>query len=466
MTIIANRNSLRFRVFRAGSWALTGHVGALALRLIGTIILTRIFAPDVFGILAVLTTISIVIALLTDVGLRQGVIRSSNGADQAFLNTAWTLQVLRGGAVWVFGCLVAIGLYSAGRWNLLSPDSVYATPNLPELISAIMFSSVILGFQSMKAVTASRDLNLKRVIWIELLSQAFHLITTVALGWATQSIWSYVVSGLLASSLTVLLSRIWLRGVRDSFAWDRGAIDELRHFGKWVFVSSAVGAAAMNGDRLLLAGWLNSTQLGYYSLASNLTSIAEGLAGRLFGAVALPALSEIGREQPERFSQLYLRLRWVVDSVLVGAAGFLFGAGPAIVSLLYDQRYLSAGWFLQWLSFGLLFVRYQLAQSAYIALGRPDYVTLLNVTRVVSLFLIVPTSFMLFGLTGAVIGIAFHMFPTSVVIIYLNSRHGLNNLRVELFMVPFWLSAWMLGIVASDLANMMMAFFSGSWVKG
>jgi O-antigen/teichoic acid export membrane protein len=421
--------------------------------MISTIVLTRIFAPDVFGVLAVLITIAVVITLLTDVGLRQAVIRSPNGADQDFLNTAWTLQILRGIAVWFAGCLVAIALYGAGRWDLLSPGSVYATPNLPELISVSMLSSVILGFQSMKAVTASRDLNLRRVTWIELLSQAFHLVASVVLGLASRSVWSYVVSGLLALSLTVLLSHVWLRGARDRFAWNRAALDELKHFGKWVFVSSVISAAAMNGDRLLLAGWINSTQLGYYSLASNLASTADSLANRLFGTVALPTLSEIGREQPERFSHLYLRLRWVVDPFLVGAAGFLFGAGPGIVNLLYDPRYLSAGWFLQWLSFGLIFVRYQLAQNAYVALGRPDYVTMLNVVRVASLFLIVPASFALFGLQGALIGIAFHMLPSSILTLYLNGRHRLNNLRVELLMFPLWLLFWLVGIGAGDLAN-------------
>src|SRR5262249_28263304 len=144
----ADRYSLRSRVFKAGGWTLAGHFGALVMRMISSIVLTRIFAPDVFGVLAVLITISVVITLLTDVGLRQAVIRSPNGADQVFLDTAWTLQILRGIAVWFAGSLVAIALYCAGRWDLLSPGSVYATPNLPELISVSMLSSVILGFQS------------------------------------------------------------------------------------------------------------------------------------------------------------------------------------------------------------------------------------------------------------------------------------------------------------------------------
>jgi hypothetical protein len=85
--------SLRSRVFRAGSWALLGHFLSLALRLAGSLILTRIFAPGVFGILAVVFAVQVLISLLTDIGIRQAVIQSRNGGDPSVLNTAWTLQI-------------------------------------------------------------------------------------------------------------------------------------------------------------------------------------------------------------------------------------------------------------------------------------------------------------------------------------------------------------------------------------
>jgi O-antigen/teichoic acid export membrane protein len=451
---MTEQKSLRSRVVRAGGWALTGHFGLLSLRLIGTVILTRIFSPAVFGVFAVVNTISVVVSLLTDIGLHQAVIRSSQGADEAFLNTAWTLQIVRGLGIWIFGGCFGVALFLAGSLGAVPPSSTYASPELPELIPAILANAFVLGFQSMKAVTASRDLNLKRVTSIELIAQSVHLVVTVLLAWATRSVWSYVASGLLASTVTVLLSHLWLKGPRDRFAWDRAALKELGSFGKWIFLSSAVGAAAMNADRLLLAGWLSSTQLGYYSLASNLVATAETLAGKLFGVVALPVLSQVGRERPERFARSYLRLRWVLDTAVVCAAGFLFSAGQGIVILLYDERYLSAGSFLQLLSFGLIFFRYQLAQNAYIALGRPEYVMLINLLKVTSLISIAAILFYLFGVWGGVLGVAIHTLPAAILIIVFNQRYKLNNLRLELLMAPAWVFGLLAGIIAGNLASL------------
>jgi O-antigen/teichoic acid export membrane protein len=440
-----NTSSLKSRVFRAGSWTLLGYIVGLFLRLGGTLVFTRLFTPEIFGIMAVAMAFHLVITLLADVGLRQAVIQSPNGENRSFVNTAWTLQVLRGWLIWSVCGSVAVGLYAADVQGWLPSDSVYVTRDLPAVIAAISFSAVIVGFQSMKAVIVNRALDLKRITLIELTAQIVSLLVVVVAGWATRSIWSLVVGGLVASALVTVLSHVWLDGPVDRFAWDRMALKELMHFGKWVFLSSALSALAINGDRLLLGGWVNPAMLGYYSIASNLATMVDGAANRVFGAVSLPALSEIVRRQPERLPALYIRMRRVTDAAMVGMAGFLFAAGEWIIGLMYDPRYAPAGWMLQWLSFGLLFSRYALAQNAYLALGRPSYVTAINITKLVSLFVFVPGLFYAFGVPGAILGIALHLAPTVSFVFWLNRKHGLNDVGVELAAIGMWPIGWLMG---------------------
>src|SRR5262245_21160059 len=82
------RASLKARSIGAARWTVVAHLANLLLRFFGTIILTRIFEPAAFGILAVVTAIQVMTALLTDIGLRQAVVQSRNGASARFLNTA------------------------------------------------------------------------------------------------------------------------------------------------------------------------------------------------------------------------------------------------------------------------------------------------------------------------------------------------------------------------------------------
>jgi O-antigen/teichoic acid export membrane protein len=464
---MASGASFKSRVYRAGGWTVGGYVASLALRLGSTVIFTRLFAPEVYGILAVAIAVQVAVAMLSDIGLHQAVIRSPNGHNLLFLNTAWTLQLARSCWVWLL-CIFGAGIVQAAvTLGWVPPGSVYAAPILPSVIVASSFGSVILGLRSMKAVTANRNLDLKLLTSIDLVGQIINLLVILLMGWITRSIWSFIVGGLASSASATLLSHLWFRGPMDRLAWNRDALRELMHFGKWVFLTSIIGAFAANGDRLLLGGWLNPAMLGYYSIAANVAGVAEGAAGRLFASVMLPTFSQIVRTRPDQLSTLYTRVRWVVDAVMVGSAGFLWATSEWMVGLLYDARYASAGPMLQWLSCGLLFARYALPQSAWLALGYPGYMTALNLAKTISLFVLVPLLYHSFGVQGAIFGIAFHAMPAWLCVFWLNRAHGLNNVYLDLAVIGAWPLGWLAGsgiIVAVHSLTAIMhdaAHFSG-----
>ena len=250
-----------------------------------------------------------------------------------------------------------------------------------------------------------------------------------------------------------------MQGPPDRFAWDRDALYELKHFGKWIFLSSAIGATILQGDRILLAGWFTPTVLGFYSVAINLVGAADALANNLFGSVAMPTLSEVHRMQPQRFPALFARIRWLSNSALLMVAGFLFASGTTIVALLYDPRYAEAGWMLRWLSFGLVFVRYNLSSSAFIALGHPNYVTIINLVRSISLFAFLGAFYYAFGVPGAVIGIAFHMIPSTLFMLYFKQRLGIGDLRLEAAVLLGWPIGWLVGAGFDRMAVAAKMFF-------
>jgi O-antigen/teichoic acid export membrane protein len=358
---------------------------------------------------------------------------------------------------------VAVTLQVAIWLNWIPPGSVYAFPSLPEIIFVASFVALIMGFQPTKAVMANRNLEIKRVITIDLVAQVVAFIFTLIVGWITRSIWSYVAAGLLAALITVVLDRFFLAGPADKLAWDAASRDELSKFGRWVFASSAMSGLASNADRLLLGGLVGPASLGYYSIANNLVGVVDGVASRTFAAIGLPVLSDVERSTPERFSAVYLRIRWLVDTSLVAAAGFIFATGQTIVQTLYDSRYFEAGWMLQYLSFGLYFYRYNLAPSAYLAIGVPQYLTVLNVTKLISLLTLLPLGYMTLGLFGAVLAVAFHMLPTSLWVLYFNSRHGLNSLILELTVLLCWPAGWAMGLATDKAISVIKMLAAGAW---
>ena len=162
---------LKMRVMHAGAWTLVGHSTSQALRLGSNLIMTRMLVPEMFGVMAIANILLFALTLFSDVGLGQSIIQSRRGEDPIFLNTAWTVQVLRGVLLWVIGSLISCGIYLAGTLHLLPAGSAYANQMLPSVIAVLTLSALILGFESNKLALARRKMELARVTQIELASR-------------------------------------------------------------------------------------------------------------------------------------------------------------------------------------------------------------------------------------------------------------------------------------------------------
>jgi len=146
-------------------------------------------------------------------------------------------------------------------------------------------------------------------------------------------------------------------------------------------------------------------------------------------------------------------MRLPADVVFLAAAGFLYGAGQLIVDLLYDHRYAEAGAMLQILSFGLFFTRYSLSGSLYVALGKPQYQTVVQVMNIVSMFALIPTLYALYGVPGAIWAVALYRLPSSIAVLVFNRRHGLQSALFEFAVLPAWAAGWALGWGLSRLVH-------------
>ena len=172
--------------------------------------------------------------MLCDVDLRQSVIQSRRGDQQVFLNTTWTLQIIRGGVIWSACAICAALLAWGSAIGVFSPSSVYAEPQLPAIIAAMALSSLILGFQSTKSMTSDRHLNQRQLAVVELIAQGVGLAASITAGYLTRSIWSFVFGALVAAFAAVLLSHWYLRGPSNRFRLDHESLIELLSFGRWV----------------------------------------------------------------------------------------------------------------------------------------------------------------------------------------------------------------------------------------
>jgi O-antigen/teichoic acid export membrane protein len=452
-TQVMPKTTLRHRVIRAGMWTLIGHAASQILRLGSNLIMTRLLVPEMFGIMVIANVLLMGLSLMSDLGLRQNIVQSKNGHDPIYLNTVWSVQILRGVLIWVFASGVAFVLYLLDLFHWIPITKVYAEPILPYVIVLLSFNALINGFESTKLATAGRNLAVGKLTIIELLSQVMGIACMLAWVFVDRSIWALVVGSLFTSLLRVVLGNVYLPGARNKLHWDKEAFGEILSFGKWIFVTSIIGFLAANGDRLMLGGLTDAKTLGMYSIAFLMVSTIRGIFNKLLGNVAFPALSEVARERPSMLKETYYKFRQPLDVATMLATGFLFFAGHLLIHILYDNRYFSAGEMLEILSIGLFELRYAVAGHCFMALGKPKLMIPIIVIQVATLYAGMPIAFSLFGFQGSLWVAGGSVLFTIPMTIYIMIKLGLFDIKREFRTLP-WLAIGMaLGWAANQMAH-------------
>lgn len=446
--------SLRKRALRAGSWNLVSQVASQVMRLGGNLIMARLLLPEMFGVMVIATTVSILLHLLSDVGLRQNIIQSHRGDDPDFLNTAWTVQIIRGFLLFALTLLLALGAWLAQLAELWPADSTYAAPVLPMVLAVTGLSAVIWGFQSTKIDVAVRTFQQKRVVLVDLASQVAGLVVMLVLGLLTHSIWALVLSGLVAAVVWTVLGHTALEGPNNHLRWDRSALTELIVFGRWILLSSMVGVLAMYGDRIWFGASMSAAQLGVYSIAVLILGAVQTALMKIVGAVALPAFSEAARaDDKPRLKALYFRFRLLVDLLVLFICGGFLTASPLLIGWMYDDRYREAGPMLAILSLSFIVLRYTLAHQVWIALGLTKYQAMDNIIRLVSLWGLLPLLLAIGGVEWAIWGVALHAVPTLVLVVYVNCKLDIFSLKRELMVLPMLLVGALCGALLTAFFN-------------
>ncbi len=350
--------SLGARAMQSGIWITGGFAIQRGLQFGSNLILTRLLFPEAFGTMALATVFLVGLAMFSDIGLKPAVIRDPRGDDPDFLNTAWTIQAIRGLGLWIAGCLLA---YPASL--------LYDQPILFPLLTVLSATAAISGFQSIGMATAERRLDFLRPTAVGLIGQIISIAMLVILAYYWRSVWALAVGNIVGSVATLLASHLLIRSHRHGFRFEREAARSITNFGKWIFLTTIVTFLGGEGLRAIQAGLITPAEFGVLTIAYTVAAIAVELPLKLTGSVGLPALSESGRADPERTVLVLYKLRQRVLIVSVGMAAVIALASEPIIEVLYDPRYHAAGGYVA-----------ALTLSNAIALVYSGYLTLLLAT--------------------------------------------------------------------------------------
>jgi O-antigen/teichoic acid export membrane protein len=334
------------------------------------------------------------------------------------------VQVLRGGLLFLVTCLFA---YPTAL--------VYHEPRLVYMLPAAAVVTVLGGFNSTALFAVRRHLLVGRLTLLEVGAQLTGVVVMCTLARMHPSVWA-MIAGLATTSTVMLVGGYFLLpGYRNRFAWDRDALRDLFHFGKWVFVSTTILFCAMQLDRLMLGRMISLSELGVYSVAAAIAMLPNLLLQALSGTVLYPLLSRLARNSTQTLRDRLPDAREILLAPAIFCVTGVVLEAPTFFALLYNESYADAGRIARLLSLGvwLSIIGFTL-ERALLAIGDTRSPAAANFVKLVASAIGASVGFSLAGLAGFIVGYACGATCGHAALLYQAAARGLSAWREDVRM--------------------------------
>ena len=412
----------------------------VALRLVSTVVLTRLLAPEVYGVFAIVLAYIFLLEMFSDFGLRSLILTREGEVTERFLRTCWTVSILRGVLIALVSCLIALVIAGVQGQDRFAEDSAYAALVLPWAIVAIGGATLLYGFESPLRFMREREMAFGGVTIVDLVRNILTLIVTVVLAYYLRSVWALVIGQAVRSVLHVWLSFAVFRGPAMAFALDRDSLRVLIDRGKWVLSQSALTALSQSADRILLGFVMNSASFGLYYIARQLVDMMLQFLTTMNGQMGLQVFSRLHQMSLPDFRHKYYRYRLFFDALAGVGAGAVLVLSPLLVEIIFDDRYQGVAEILQVLVLGVAVIAPVIMRSIFNAERQFRLTSMVSLVSTALLWGVLCLA--LFGFASVYVAffvIALYRIPEAVILLWLSRARG-------------WVVLWREGIILGFFA--------------
>lgn len=327
--VAGGHGELRRLAVRGAGAAVSAQGLSLMVQMVATVVLARLLTPSDFGVVAMVTTVSL---LIMNFGL--------NGFTEAVVQTEEISHTLASNLFWInlgASLLLTIGFASAG--SLLA--WFYGDPRVTMVAIGVSLTILITGISVMHLALLKRAMQFPAIAANNVFARGVSVVVSITLAWMGWGYWA-LVAGVVALPLSIttgawVLCR-WVPGLPRRAAGTaklvRFAINVLGHF--------TMGYFARNMDNLLVGWRFGAQPLGFYKKAYDLFALSSAQLVSPITAVAVSALSRL-KDDALQYRRYFLRALALLAFVGMGVGADLSLVGKDLIRVVLGPGWEEAG---------------------------------------------------------------------------------------------------------------------------
>src|SRR5581483_1264403 len=322
---VAQGGELRRLAVRGAAATISGAALSLGVQVVSTVVLARLLAPADFGVVAMVTTISMLLMSFGTSGFSEAVIQPKDVNQFQASNLFWITCAI--------GFILTLGFALSG--SLLA--RFYRNP-LVTLVTVVISASIFISaLSTVHIALLRRAMRFSAVAANDVIARAVNTAVAVILALKGWGYWA-LVAGIVAQVLFATVGACWLcRWIPNLPRRGVGTRSMLR-FAANVYGRFSANYFARNFDNVLVGWRFNAGALGYYKKAYDLFALSASQLTVPLHNVALAALSRLNHDRA-------LFKRYLTNSLgVVAFVGMAVGADLTLVGRDLVRLVLGPNW--------------------------------------------------------------------------------------------------------------------------
>ena len=302
-------------------WSSIAEIGGQGLRFVSSIVLARLLSPNDYGLMAMATVVTGLLAACRDAGTGAVIVQKKTVSRELLSS----LFVLNGGiGVFFFVLLSVFGSVIA---------EFYQNPEVGPVCQVLGLSFLLGSVGLVDNAVLRREMLFDRLATVTLLVAVVQGGTAISMAYMGYGVWALVgsnVVGELAFSTMMRVRSPWRFEL--GFRWAH--LREVLAFSMNMTAANLVAYLTKGADKLVIGRVLGSSHLGFYSLAYSLCAVPVDAVTGILNRVLFPAMSRLQGDKAELGRAFERAIGGVSFIVCPAMLGLCVVAAPFVEAVL------------------------------------------------------------------------------------------------------------------------------------
>ncbi len=383
------QRGLAGKAIKGAGFSISSQVVNYGIQTVGTIVLARLLSPELFGLVAMVESVSLLLQNFGFNGITEAVVQSDDIDHDRMSKLFWLFA-----AALVVLTLGFIAFSPVLSW-------FFHDARLKSVAAVLSLTILFGGMTTCHLAILARSMKFHVIAIIQVLGAFLSTGVAVALALKGWGIWSLVVRRVLMQFGIAVMAWSFCRW-RPGRPRREAQVGNLIRFSLKTYVIFLVDYLRKSADKILVGKVLGTIVLGHYDRAYQLAGVLPNQLTASLSGVSLASLSRL-RDDRENYLRLFAKSLSIIAFMAFPAGVLLTLIGKDLILLLLGPQWNEAGRLFSALgpSVGIVIVYYAI-YWLHFSLGRPDRLLRWS-TFTLGIFLLAYAVGILFGAMGVAV---------------------------------------------------------------